>query len=110
MFRPKCWSYTEGATAGSHPALRPVPACRKLEADNVELQRRLQNLHPEKENKEALAHSEFPGCEFPLIRVRLLPSSSSAKQQLLFQEGSAESLHEQATRLLEKLSLLLPKR
>eukprot|EP00439_Symbiodinium_sp_Y106_P032051 s5223_g3.t2 len=44
---------------------------RKLEADNVELQRRLQNLHPEKENKE---------------------------------EGSAESLHEQATRLLEKLS------
>ncbi|CAE7684024.1 GIP [Symbiodinium sp. CCMP2592] len=44
---------------------------RQLEAENVELQRRLQNLHPEKENKE---------------------------------EGSAESLHEQATRLLEKLS------
>ncbi|CAE7281983.1 GIP [Symbiodinium sp. KB8] len=44
---------------------------RKLEADNVELQRRLQNLHPTKENKE---------------------------------DASAESLHKQATQLLEKLS------
>ena len=35
----------------------------------------------------------------------MVSSSSSAKQQLLFQDASAESLHKQATQLLEKLSL-----